>query len=185
MKLNVKYDMNVACKAILKEQVENLNIAYKSISLGEIEFKESITSEQLEQLNAGLSKYGIEIIDSQKNALIQKTKDVIIEMIYREENLPSIKISDYISNKVNYSYGYLSTLFSEITYSSIENFIILQKIERAKQLILAEDLSLTEIAYRLSYSSVAHLSAQFKKTTGLTPSAFQSIIKKRRAKEFT
>ncbi len=100
-------------------------------------------------------------------------------MISREENLPAVKISAYIAERVNYSYGYLAALFSEITYTSIENFIILQKIERAKQMILTGDLTLTEIAFRLNYSSVAHLSSQFKKTTGLTPSVFQSIIKKK------
>ena len=134
----------------------------------------------IQYADSHLIKYGIEIIDDQKNALIQKTKDIIVEMIYREENLPLEKISSYIAKRVSYSYGYLATLFSEMTYSSIENFIILQKIERAKQMILVEGLTLTEIAARLNYSSVAHLSSQFKKTTGLTPSAFQAIIKKRR-----
>jgi len=185
MKLNVKHDINIACKAILKEQLENFNIPYQSISMGEIELPTELSPDKFSELSNGLKKYGIEIIDSQKNALIQKTKDVITEMIYREENLPSVKISAYISEKVNYSYGYLAALFSEITYTSIENYIIIQKIERAKQLMLQEDLNLTEIAYRLSYSSVAHLSTQFKKTTGLTPSAFQSIIKKRKANKFS
>ena len=181
MKLNVKHDASIACKAILKEQLECFAIPYQSISVSEVELGEEISAEQLLKLSEGLKKYGIEIIDDLKNALIQKTKDVIVQMVFEEENLPAVKISSYISERVNYSYGYISALFSEMTYSSIENFIILQKIERAKQMILVEGLTLTEISDRLNYSSVAHLSSQFKKTTGLTPSSFQAIIKKRRA----
>jgi len=181
MNLHFKYDINTACRAILKEKLEQSGIPYEAINLGEVELKNNISSEKLAMLNEGLKIYGIEIFDDQKSDIIQKTKDVIIEMVNREEDLPAVKISAYIAERVNYSYGYLAALFSEITYTSIENFIILQKIEKVKQMILAEDLTLTEIAHRLNYSSVAHLSGQFKKTTGLTPSSFQSIIKKRRA----
>ncbi|MDB5229088.1 MAG: AraC family transcriptional regulator, partial [Bacteroidota bacterium] len=120
-------------------------------------------------------------VDNQKSTLVQKIKDTIIEMVWLEEKLPTSKISSYIAEKLNHSYGYLSNLFSEVTYTSIENYIIIQKIERAKQMIIGDELTLTEISYRLNYSSVAHLSTQFKKTTGLTPSAFQRIIKKRRS----
>ncbi len=181
MKLHVKYDIQTACKAILKEQLEQAGLLYKAINSSEVELKNQIGAEELAKLNANLKTYGIEILDDQKNDVIQKTKDVIIEMVNREEYLPPIKISAYIADKVKYSYGYLAALFSEVTFTSIENFIILQKIERVKQMILAGDLTLTEIAFKLHYSSVAHLSTQFKKTTGLTPTSFQSIIKKRRA----
>jgi len=181
MKLHVKYDINTACKAILKEQLEQAGLPYKAINLSELELKIPISSEKLAALNESLKTYGIELFNDQKNDIVQKTKDVIIEMVSRDEYLPPVKVSAYIAERVNYSYGYLAALFSEVTFTSIENFIILQKIERVKQMILAGDLTLTEIAFKLNYSSVAHLSAQFKKTTGLTPTSFQSIIKKRMA----
>ncbi len=180
MKLQVKYDINIVCKAILKEHLDKVGISYESVTLGEIITDDRISTDQIHALNENLKTYGIEIVDDQKSDLIQKIKDVIIELVYMDEDMPQVKTSAYIADKLNYSYSYIAALFSEVTYTSIENYIILQKIERAKQLILANDLTLTEIAYRLNYSSVAHLSVQFKKTTGLTPSFFQSIIKKRR-----
>jgi AraC-like DNA-binding protein len=180
MKLNIKYDINIACKVILQEQLDKLKISYEITGLGEIEIKETLSADQYKELEAGIKKYGIEIIDDPKNALIQRIKDTIIEMVYLSEELPNTNISAYIANKLNHNYGYLSNLFSEVTFSSIANFIILQKIERAKQLIIEDKLTLTEVAWELNYSSVAHLSNQFKKTTGLTPTAFQRIIKKRK-----
>ena len=120
-----------------------------------------------------------EVVENQKSVLVQKIKDAIIELVFMEDS-NNYKSSVFLAEKLNHSYGYLSNVFSEVTYSSIENFIILQKIERAKQLIIINEMSLTEIAFLLNYSSVAHLSTQFKNTTGITPSAFQRIIKKRR-----
>ena len=128
----------------------------------------------------GLDCYGIEVVESHKSVLVQKIKDAIIQMIYIEEQLPTSKISDYLAEKLLHSYGYLANLFSEVTFTSIENFIILQKIERAKHFISTNELTFTEISFRLNYSSLAHFSTQFKNTTGLTPSTFQRIIKKRR-----
>jgi AraC-like DNA-binding protein len=180
MTLYIKYDMHHACKIILIEQLEKLAIPFEVKGLNEINFKKSITDVQQKQLSDALAKYGIEIINDQKSTLIQKIKDTIVEMVYLEEKLPSSKISAYLAGKLNHSYGYLSNLFSEVTYTSIENFIILQKIERAKQKIINNEHNLTEIAWQLNYSSVAHLSNQFKKTTGLTPTAFQRIIRRRK-----
>ncbi len=180
MKLYIKYDIHQAVNVIVKEKLMELGIEYELGSLGEIEILSDITENQLQQLSAHFNKYGIDIVDNLKSTLVQKTKDVIREMIYKEEGLPTSKISSYISERVNRSYGYLHNLFAENTYTSIGNYIIMQKIERAKQLIMEGELTLTEISYKLSYSSVAHLSYQFKKTTGLTPSAFQRIIKRRR-----
>jgi AraC-like DNA-binding protein len=179
--LYIKYDIHQACRIILEEQLDKLGIEYELIGLGEVEIKKDITPDQLQQLNTSLNKYGIEIVDNQKSTLVQKIKDTITEMVWLEDKLPTSKISSYIAEKLSHSYGYLSNLFSEVTYTSIENYIIIQKIERAKQMIISDELTLTEISYRLNYSSVAHLSTQFKKTTGLTPSAFQRIIKKRRS----
>ena len=180
MKLNIKYDMNIASRVILMEQLEKLAIPYESIKFGEVEFRDDLTDEQVSNLNIALHKYGIEILDNQKNVLVQKTKDAIVELINSDEGSSALKMSSFLSEKLNYSYSYLSSLFSEVTYTSIENFIILQKIERAKRLIIEGEYTLTEISDMLSYSSVAYLSAQFKKTTGLTPTSFQSIVKKMR-----
>jgi|SRR3989344_2364770 len=180
MKLYIKYDQNIACRIILQEQFDKLGITYKINGLGEVELKKAFSAEEHHQLSLRLKKYGIEIMDNRISILIQKTKDAIIEMINLEENIPAYKVSHFLAKKLNYSFGYISSLFSEVTYTSIGNFIILQKIERVKQLIIADELTITQIANKLNYSSVAHLSNQFKKTTGITPSAFQRIIKKRR-----
>jgi len=173
--------MNVIYRKILNEQLEKLDLKYELLSINEIRIQEELSSQQVNQLNASLKAYGIEVIENQKNALVQKTKDIIVDMVYNEENLPAMKISSYLADKLNHSYGYIANLFSEVTFSSIENFIILQKIERAKHLIANSDLTLTEISHKLNYSSVSHLSNQFKKTTGLSPSVFQKIISKRRS----
>ncbi len=180
MKLYIKYDIHYAVNVLIREKLNELGLEFELGGLGEIEILNDISETQLLQLNNFLNHYGIDIVDNLKSTLVQKTKDVIREMIYKEEGLPTSKISSYIAEKVNRSYGYLHNLFAENTYTSIGNYIIMQKIERAKQLIMEGDLTLTEISYKLSYSSVAHLSYQFKKTTGLTPSAFQRIIKRRR-----
>ena len=181
MKLHIKYDIPTVCKKILQEQLDKLDLSYTLIGVGEVEIKQVISSEQLQELNAGLSNYGVEIVESNKSILVQKIKDAITEMVYIEEKLPTSTMSAYLAEKLNHSYGYLANLFSDVTYTSIENFIILQKIERAKQLITTNELTFTEIAWKLNYSSVAHFSTQFKNTTGLTPSAFQRIINKRRS----
>jgi AraC-like DNA-binding protein len=180
MKIYVKYDIHYAVNVLIRQKLEELGIEYEMGGLGEIEILSDITETQLQELTSYFSNYGIDIVDNLKSTLVQKTKDVIREMIYKEEGLPTSKISSYIAEKVNRSYGYLHNLFAENTYTSIGNYIIMQKIERAKQLIMEGELTLTEISYKLSYSSVAHLSYQFKKTTGLTPSTFQRIIKRRR-----
>jgi AraC-like DNA-binding protein len=180
MKLYVKYDIHYAVAVIIKEKLTELGIEFEMGELGEIEIMSEMSDDQLQNLTNILQNYGIDIVDNLKSTLVQKTKDVIKEMIYKEEGLPTSKISSYIAERVNRSYGYLHNLFAENTYTSIGNYIIMQKIERAKQFLIEGELTLTEISYKLSYSSVAHLSYQFKKTTGLTPSAFQRIIKRRR-----
>lgn len=185
MNILIKYDISQICKVVLKEQLQRFGLEHDIIGLNEIEFSNVLSSEELDQLKVLLHKYGIEIIDNQKAVLVQKIKDTIWDMVWKDENLPNITTSAYLAEKLNHSYGYLSNLFSEATFSSIENFIILQKIERAKQMIISDNYTLTEISYQLSYSSVAHLSNQFKKTIGLTPSAFQRILKARRENRAT
>lgn len=175
----VKFDFNTICKKVLEQQLDHLGLKYRVLTFGEVEFFDKLSKEQIEDLEQNLKNYGISIIENQKTALVQKVKDAIIEMVFSDKDV-HVKASVYLAEKLNHSYGYLSNLFSEVTYTSIENFIILQKIEHAKQLIVNSHLTLTEIACRLNYSSVAHLSTQFKNTTGITPSQFQKIIAKRR-----
>ncbi|WP_072411453.1 helix-turn-helix domain-containing protein [Chryseobacterium limigenitum] len=179
MKMYVKFDFNALCKKVLDEKLKEHGLKYRLLNFGEVEFYESLTQEQHTIFKKNLEDYGIEIIESQRTALVQKIKDAIVEMVFTEEMIP-VKASIYIAEKLNHSYGYLSNLFSEVSFTSIENFIILQKIEYAKELIINNKQSLTEIAHKLNYSSVAHLSTQFKNTTGVTPSQFQKIIIKRR-----
>ncbi len=183
MKLQIKYDIHQACKTIMQEQLRKMGIDHEIGGIGEITLKTALSKTQLQELETAIKKYGIEIIDNPRNTFVQKVKDLIVEMIYLEDELPNSKISAYISGKLNHSYGYISNIFSETTFTSIENFIILQRIERAKQEIVEGKYTLTEIAWKLNYSSVAHLSNQFKKTTGLTPSAFQRIIKMRNSQD--
>lgn len=180
MKIFVKFDFTRTCTKVIEETLAKLDIKYHMSSFGEIEFLEAVSKEKLKSFHHVLDEYGIEIIENQKIILVQKLKDAIIDMIYDEENSINVKSSVYLSDRLAHSYGYLSNLFSEVTYTSIENFIILQKIERTKAMITNTELSLTEIAFKLNYSSVAHLSTQFKNTTGITPTAFQRIIAKRR-----
>jgi AraC-like DNA-binding protein len=180
MKLFLKFDFNTISKKVLEFKFNELNLEYKILGFGEVEFLKKLSQEEYLALNDSLRDYGIEIVESQKAILVQKVKDVIIDMIFNEDTNVNVKSSVYLSKELGHSYGYLSNLFSEITYSSIENFIIIQKIEYSKQLILNTELNLTEIAFKLNYSSVAHLSTQFKNITGITPSTFQRIIFKRR-----
>lgn len=180
MKVFIKFDFNKVCKIFLETKLDELKIKYKILGFGEVEFLEKFTSEQYDALNHSLNDHGIKIVENQKSILVQKIKDAIIDMVFNENTNVNVKSSVYLSGKLGHSYGYLSNLFSEVTFTSIENFMIIQKIEYSKQLLLSTDLTLTEIAFKLNYSSVAHLSMQFKNTTGITPSTFQRIIFKRR-----
>lgn len=181
MKIFVKFDITSLCSKVIDEKMKELNITYKMLNFGEIEFLEKVPADKLRAFDNILKEYGIEKIENQKVILVQKMKDIIIDMVFNDTDVINVKSSVYLSEKLGHSYGYLSNLFSEVTYTSVENFIILQRIEYAKSLMVTTELSLTEIACRLQYSSVAHLSTQFKNTTGITPTAFQRIIEKRRA----
>ncbi|HLN19518.1 MAG TPA: AraC family transcriptional regulator [Bacteroidales bacterium] len=185
MKLNIKYDINRAAKVVLQEKMDELGIKYDLNGLGEIEVDGSFTPDQYKALASAINKYGIEIIDNPKNALVQKIKEVIIDLVYSDSKLPDSKISAYIADKMNLSYSYIAKIFAEVTYTSIENFMILQRIERVKKLIVDEKLTCTEVAWKMNYSSVAHLSNQFKKTTGLSPTVFQRIIERRSKPELS
>ncbi len=187
MKLQIKYNINTACKVILQEQLDHLGISYQINGLGEVELKNELSDEQYRELEQSIDRYGIQIMDhpNPRMAIAQKIKEVVNERIYSEDKLPYSKISDCITQKLKLSYSYLSKIFSDVTHSSIENYIILQRIERVKQMIIEEKLTLSEVAWKLNYSSLAHLSNQFKKTTGLSPSVFQKIIERRNNIELT
>lgn len=180
MKIFVKFDLNAVCNKVLEEILTNNKIQHTMLGFGEVDLHKTVSKETLENLSESLHNYGIEIVENQKSILVQKIKDTIVSMVFNPDTTVNVKSSVYLSETLNHSYGYLANLFSEVTYTSIENFIILQKIEYTKQLIINGDLTLTEIAFKLNYSSVAHLSTQFKKTTGITPSSFQRIITRRK-----
>lgn len=165
---------------LVKDELQKLGLHHMNVELGEVDIMENITSVQREQLRSALLRSGLELMEDKKAVLIEKIKNVIIEMVHYSEELPRTNFSDYLSNKLNYDYTYLSNLFSESQATTIEHFIILHKIERVKELIIYNELNLTEIAWKLHYSSVAHLSHQFKKVTGLTPSFFKSLKNKKR-----
>ena len=163
------------CKLAVKFVLERLNIPYTEIELGEVRIKETISEEQKEILATILQRSGLKLMDDNKSILIEKIKNTVIEIIHYSEELPNANFSDFIGEKLGHDYKYLSNLFSETTGITIEHFIIAHKIERIKELLLYNELSLKEIANNLHYSSVAHLSNQFKRATGLTPVIYRNI----------
>jgi AraC-like DNA-binding protein len=164
---------------MVKEELLKLGLRYTVLDLGMVEILEDITLQQREQLKTNLLRSGLELLDDKKNILIEKIKNVITEMIHYSDELPKTNYSDYISEKLDYDYTYLSNIFSEVKGITIQQFIIINKIEKVKELLLYDQLNLTEIAYKLHYSSVAHLSNQFKKITGLSPSFYKKLKEKR------
>lgn len=175
MKLCIKNMVSTRCKLTVKSALELHGIPFQSIETGEVELKEDLTKEQHERLQKALLRSGLELVDEQKARLVQKIKEAIEELVHGDEEIPEVKISNYLSDKFHSEYTHMSKTFSEVKGVTIEHFLILQKIERAKELILYEDRSLTDIAYKLNYSSVAHLSSQFKKVTGLTATHFKEL----------
>lgn len=167
--------VSLRCKMAVKEELDKLKLKHTSIELGEVNLKKDITGDDREYLRKGLLKKGLELIDDKKSLLIERTKTIIIELIHYSEENPKINYSDYISEKLDYNYNHLSSLFSEVTGTTIVNYIIINKIERVKELLLYDELTLTEISLLMEYSSVAHLSHQFKKITGLTPTYFKKM----------
>lgn len=170
----------IRCKMVVKEELTKLGFHFTSVELGEAEVIEDLSAEQHQQVKTALLKSGLELMDDKKSILIQKIKNVIIDLVHHSDEPLTINFSNYLSRKLNYDYTYLANLFSEVQGTTIEKFLIAHKIERVKELLVYNELSLTEIAYRMHYSSVAHLSAQFKKVTGLTPSHFKQLKNKRR-----
>lgn len=180
MILYIKYMVSLRCKMMVKSELDKLGVLYNVIELGEVEIYGILNKEQRELMRVGLLKSGLELMDDKKAILVEKIKCIIIEMIHYSEDEPKINLSDYLSEKLEYNYTYLANLFSEVKGITIEHFAIIHKIERVKELLMYDELTLSEIAWRLHYSSVAHLSNQFKKITGLTPTFFKSLKHKKR-----
>lgn len=166
------------CQTAVKTVLKNLGLHYIMVDLGEVDIMEDLSPEQMEQVRVGLQSSGLELLDDKRTILIEKIKTIIIEMVHNSCEPIKTNFSDYLCQKLNYDYTYLANLFSEVQGTTIQQFVILHKTERIKELIMYDELNITEIAYKLNYSSVAHLSNQFKKTTGLTPSQFRNLRSK-------
>ena len=164
----------------VKEELKKMGLHFVVVDLGEVEIMETLSMSQLLELKNGLLESGLDLLDDKKSILIERIKNVIVEMVHYSEEMIKTNFSDYLSEKLNLDYTYLSNLFSEVQGSTIGQYIIYHKVERIKELIKYDQLNLTEIAYKMNYSSVAHLSNQFKKTTGLTPSHFKRLKDLRR-----
>lgn len=171
--------VSLRCKMMVKEELKKLGIHYVVLDLGMVEILQDITEEQREQLKINLLKSGLELLEDQRSILIERVKNIVTEMVHYSDELPDTNYSDYISKKMGHDYTYLSNIFSEVKGITIQQYIILNKIERVKELLLYDELNLTEISYKLHYSSVAHLSNQFKKVTGLSPSYYKKLKQKR------
>lgn len=172
--------VSLRCKLAVHEELNKLGLKHSVVDLGAVEILETITSNQQKILKERLLKIGLELLDDKKSILIEKIKNVVTEMIHHSEQLPKENYSNYISAKLGYDYTYLSNTFSEVKGITLQQFIILNKIEKVKELLLYNELNLTEISYKLNYSSVAHLSNQFKKITGLSPSFYKQMKQKRK-----
>lgn len=167
------------CKMMVIDELKKLGLQYTAVDLGMVETLQDLSEQQRTSLKENLLKSGLELLDDKKSILIERIKNLIVEMVHYSDRLPNLNYSEYISSKLQYDYTYLSNIFSEVKGTTIQQFIIIHKIERVKELLLYDELNLTEIAYKLHYSSVAHLSNQFKKVTGLSPSFFKKLKKKR------
>lgn len=172
--------VSLRCKMMVVEELKKLGLHPSTVELGMVDIHENITEDQREQLKVNLLKSGLELLDDKKSILIEKIKNVIIEMIHYSDELPKVNYSEYLSEQLGYDYTYMANIFSEVKGITIQQFIILHKIERVKELLIYDELNLTEIAFKMHYSSVAHLSNQFKKITGLTPTFYKQLKNKRK-----
>lgn len=175
MKLHIQNMVSLRCKLMVKSELEKLDIAYKSVELGIIKLQQPISAELKEQLKIELHKSGLELMHDKQAMLIEGIINHVVEMVHYSDELPNVNFSTYLSDKMQRDYHKMAEVFSKTKGMTIEHFIILHKVERIKELIIYDELSLTEISYKMHYSSVAHLSRQFKQITGLTPSFFKSL----------
>lgn len=180
MVLYIKNMVCVRCKMIVRAELENLGFEVEDVQLGKAVIKGEADKAKLIELDIALKKYHLELLDDKKQVLVERIKNEIVEMIHFNEEIPKVNYSKYLSDKLTLNYTYLSNTFSEVTGTTIEHFIIQHKIERVKELLMYDELNLTEISYRLQYSSVAHLSNQFKKVTGCTPTSYKNSKQNKR-----
>jgi AraC-like DNA-binding protein len=173
--------VSARCKAVVKDELKRLGLHFIVVDLGEVEIMETLSTEDWLELKSVLLHNGLELMDDKRAILIEQIKNVIIEMVHHSNELIKVNFSDYLSEKLKHDYTYMANLFSEVQGSTIEHFIISHKIERIKELIIYDEMNITEIAWKMNYSSVAHLSNQFKKMTGLSPSHFKKLKDKRRS----
>jgi len=171
--------VSTRCKIAVKEVFRNLGLVYSNVELGEVEIAEILTDEKLKDLKISLLNIGFELIEDRRAILIERIKNIVIDMVHHSDSQIKVNFSDYLSEKLKYDYTYMANVFSEEQGLSIEQFIISHKVERIKEYIIYDELNMTEIAFKMNYSSVAHLSGQFKKVTGLTPSYFKKLKMKR------
>jgi AraC-like DNA-binding protein len=179
LKLYIKYMVSNRCKMMVRQELNNFGLHF-IVDMGVVDIMEDISPDQRAQIKIALQRSGLELMDDKRSMLIEQIKKVVIDMVHYTDDLPKVNFSDFISEKLDYDYTYLANLFSEVQGTTIEKFIISHKIERVKELIIYDELNFTEIAWKMHYSSVAHLSNQFKKITGLTPSHFKNMKDKRR-----
>lgn len=172
--------VSLRCKMLVESVLNELELPHKIVELGTVELLADLTTEKREQLEKELLKSGLVLMEDKKAVLIEKIKHIIIEMVHYSDQLPQINFSNFLSQKLGYDYTYLANIFSEVKGVTIEHYLIANKIERVKELLLYNELNLTEISYLMNHSSVAHLSAQFKNVTGLTPTYFKQLKAKRR-----
>jgi AraC-like DNA-binding protein len=175
MKLHVKYMVSSRCKMLVKAELDKLELDYAYIELGEVQLKKNLSPAQYEKLKEALMRSGLELIEDKKAILTEKIRVAIVEMIHYSEEVPKVNFAEHLSHKLDQPYNQLSAVFTEVTNQTIEQYVIVHKIERVKELLLYNDLTLTEISHKLNYSSLAHLSAQFKKISGMTPSKFKKL----------
>ena len=180
MVLYIKNMVCNRCKMVVKSELEKLGYEPVTVELGEVVLDKELASQEKEAIDKALRQVGFSIIDDKKSRLIESIKTLIVELVHQRSNELTTNLSDYLSSRLHIDYKYMTTLFTEVEGSTIEKYFIAQKIERVKELLVYDELTLSEIAYNLNYSSVAHLSAQFKKVTGLTPSHFKNIRTEKR-----
>lgn len=178
--LNIKNMVCDRCKMVVKNELEKLGISVQHVALGEAHIEKELSVKQKSQVNDALLQLGFELLDDRKGRIIEKIKNTIVTLVHHQDNGIKSNLSELLSKELHHDYNYLSNLFSDVEGTTIEKYFIAQKIERVKELLVYDELSLSEIAFRLNYSSVGYLSNQFKKVTGLTPSHFKQIKEDKR-----
>lgn len=180
MKLYIKNMVCNRCKMVVKSELEKLGLRPHAVELGEVEIADDLQGYQRQDVHAALQKFGFALLDDKKSVIIERIKNLIVDLVQNKNNQLQTNLSDYLSNELRHDYTYITNLFTQVEGTTIEQYFIAQKIEQVKELLVYDELSLSEIAYQLNYSSVAHLSTQFKKVTGFTPSHFKQLKEKKR-----